>query len=81
MPAYLHKKKDLDPQTIQCMSIGYIDDVNEYKLLDVSTYKSFIEKSLWFDEIHLHAPHVKHAHPYALSLIEYLGYDTSYHCD
>ena len=67
----------MDPQTIQCMSIGYIDDVNEYKLIDVSTYKLFIEKSAWFDEIHLHAPQVKHALP----LIEYLGDDTSYHSD
>ena len=49
------KRKELDPQSTACIFVGYFDDVKGYRLIDPSTDNIFIERSVQFEEIPLHA--------------------------
>ena len=40
------KRKALDPQSTACIFVGYSDDVKGYRLIDPSTEKLFIERSV-----------------------------------
>ena len=42
------KRKDLQPQ--ECLFVGYFEDSKGYKLINLSTNKSFIERSVQFQE-------------------------------
>ena len=46
----IEKRKDLQPQSQECLFVGYSEDSKEYKLINLSTNKSFIERSVQFQE-------------------------------
>ena len=46
----LDKKRDLQPQSIECMFIGYPNESKGFKLLDIKTKHMMIEISVNFDE-------------------------------
>ena len=41
----LDKRRDLQPQSIECMFIGYLDEFKGFKLLDIKT-KQIIERQV-----------------------------------
>ena len=49
-PISLDKRRDLQPQSIECMFIGYLDKSKGFKLLDIKTKQIIIEWSVKFDE-------------------------------
>jgi hypothetical protein len=55
------KRKELDPQSTECIFVGYPDSVKGYKLIDPSMDRLIIECSVQFEESisdvtqHLHA--------------------------
>ena len=46
----LDKRRDLQPQSIECMFIGYTNESKGFKLLDIKTKQIIIERSVKFDE-------------------------------
>ena len=44
------KRKDLQPQSQECIFVGYSEDSKGYMLINLSTNKSFIEMSVEFQE-------------------------------
>ena len=46
----LDKRRDLQPQNIECLFIGYPDESKGFKLLDIKTKQIIIERSVKFDE-------------------------------
>ena len=46
----LEKRRALQPQSIECLFIGYPDESKGFKLLDIRTKQIIIERSVWFDE-------------------------------
>jgi hypothetical protein len=52
------KRKALNPQSTPCIFVGYPNDVKVYRLIDPSTDRLIIERSVQFEESPLHAPHV-----------------------
>ena len=44
------KRKALQPQSQECLFVGYSEDSKGYKLINLSTKKSFIERSVQFQE-------------------------------
>ena len=44
------KRKALQPQIQECLFVGYSKDSKGYKLINLSTKKSFIERSVQFQE-------------------------------
>ena len=44
------KRKDLQPQIQECLFVGYSKDSKGYNLINLSTNKSFIERSVRFQE-------------------------------
>lgn len=60
------KRKALDPQSIECIFIGYPDGVKGYRLLISSTDKLIIEQSVKFEEILSHAPQLLHTNTFYL---------------
>ena len=46
----LDKRRALQPQSIECMFIGYFDESKGFKMLDIKTKQFIIERSVIFDE-------------------------------
>ena len=46
----LDKRKALQPQSIECVFIGYLEESKGYKLLNIRTKQIFIERSVHFEE-------------------------------
>ena len=46
----LYKRKYLQPQNIECMFIGYLEDSKGYKFLNIRTKQIFIDRSVRFEE-------------------------------
>ena len=46
----LHKRKDLQLQSIECLFIVYIDESKGFNLLDIKTKQIIIERSVKLDE-------------------------------
>ena len=46
----LDKRKDLEPQSQECIFIGYFEDSNGYNIINLSTQISFIERSVQLEE-------------------------------
>ena len=46
----LDKRRALQPQSIECMFIGYPDESKGFKMLDIKTKHIIIERSVKFDE-------------------------------
>ena len=44
------KRKDLQPQSQECIFVGYSEDSKGYNLINLSTKKSFIERCVQFEE-------------------------------
>jgi hypothetical protein len=55
------KRKALDPQSTECIFVGYPDGVKRYHLIDISSDRLIIECSVQFEEIVSHAPQQPHA--------------------
>ena len=47
---HLIKRRDLQPQSIECVSIGYPDESKGFKMVDIKTKQIIIERSVKFDE-------------------------------
>ena len=50
------KRKALQDQNSECILLGYADDANTYKLMDLATKKCFIEHNMQFEEDQVHDP-------------------------
>jgi hypothetical protein len=50
------KRKELDPQSTECIFVGYPDDVKGYRLIDLSSDQLIIERSVQFEESVSHVP-------------------------
>ena len=61
--------------------MGYSDDVKGYRLIDPSTDKLFIERSVQFEEIPLHALLESHAETYVPLPTPHIRDDESNHSD
>ena len=46
----LDKRRALQPQRIECLFIGYLDESKGFKLLDIKTKQIIIERSVKFNE-------------------------------
>ena len=46
----LDKRKSLQPQSVECIFIGYPEEAKGYKLLNIRTKKILIERSVSFEE-------------------------------
>ena len=44
------KRKSFQPQSSECILLGYVDDEKSYKVMEVATRKCFIERSVQFEE-------------------------------
>ena len=55
------KRKALQPQIQECLFVGYSKDSKGYKLINLSTNKSFIERCVQFQEEPLAAVEVGEA--------------------
>ena len=72
------KRKALDPQSIECIFVGYPDGVKGYRLLIPSTDKLIIERSVKFEESLSYAPQLPHADTFYLP---HVRDDDSVHSD
>jgi hypothetical protein len=50
------KRKALDPQSTECIFVGYPDNVKGYRLIDISLDRLIIERSVQFEESVSHVP-------------------------
>jgi hypothetical protein len=74
------KRKELDPQSIECIFVGYPDSVKGYILIDLSSDHLIIEQSFQFEESVSHVPQQPHVDNFVLPPIrddEYAHVDTS----
>jgi hypothetical protein len=60
------KRKALDPQSTECIFVGYPDDVKEYRLNDISSDRLIIERGVQFKESVSHVPQQSHADTFFL---------------
>jgi hypothetical protein len=60
------KRKELDPQSTECIFFGYSDGAKGYRLIDVSLDQLIIEHSFQFEESLLHVPQQLHADMFIL---------------
>ena len=61
--------------------MGYFNDVKGYRLIDLSTDKLFIERSVQFEKIPLHAPLESHAENFVPLPTPHIRGDESTHSD
>jgi hypothetical protein len=74
------KRKALDPQSIECIFVGYPDGVKGYRLIDISSDQLIIERSVQFEESVSHVPQQSHADTFVLPPVrddEYAHADSS----
>jgi hypothetical protein len=60
------KRKALDPQSTECIFVGYPDGVKGYRLIDLSSDRLIIEHSVQFEESVSHVPQQSHADTFTL---------------
>ena len=63
------KRKALDPQSIECIFVGYLDGVKGYRLIDISSDWLIIEWSVQFKESVSHLPQQLHENTFILTLV------------
>jgi hypothetical protein len=63
------KRKELDPQSTECIFVGYPDGVKGYRLIVLSSDQFIIEQSVQFEESVLHVPQHLHANTFVLPLV------------
>jgi hypothetical protein len=59
-------RKAFDPQSFECIFVGYPYDVKGYWLIDLSSERLIIERSVQFEESVLHVPQQPHANTFTL---------------
>ena len=64
------KRKALDPQSTECVFVGYPDGVKGYRLIDITSYRLIIERSVQFEESVSHVPQQPHANTFVLPPIK-----------
>jgi hypothetical protein len=60
------KRKALDPQSTECIFVGYPDGVKGYRLIDLSSDRLIIDRSVQFEESVSHVPQQPHADTFVL---------------
>jgi hypothetical protein len=60
------KRKALDPQSTECIFVGYLDGVKGYVLIDLSSDWLIFEHSVQFEESVSHVPQQPHANTFTL---------------
>jgi hypothetical protein len=60
------KRKELDPQSTECIFVGYPDGVKGYNIIDISSDWLIIELSVQFEESASHVPQQPHADTFIL---------------
>jgi hypothetical protein len=60
------KRKGLDPQSTECIFVGYLDDVKGYRLIDLSSDCLIIDHSVQFVESVSHVPQQPHVYTFIL---------------
>jgi hypothetical protein len=60
------KRKALDPQSTECIFVGYPNTVKGYRLIDLSSDRLIIERSVQFEESVSHVPQQRHADTFTL---------------
>ena len=68
----LDKRRDLQPQSIECLFIGYPNEYKVFKLLDIKTKHIIIERSVKFDEP------LQEVEPVKEKIVEFPSYFTEY---
>ena len=56
-----NNRKDFQPQSVECISIGYPDSFKGYRLLDSHTEKFLVARGVKFEEESLHDFSADHA--------------------
>jgi hypothetical protein len=67
------KRKALDPQSTECIFVGYPDGVKGYQLIDLSSDQLIIERSVQFEESVSHVPQQSHADTFTLPPVEMMS--------
>jgi hypothetical protein len=67
------KRKALDPQSTECIFVGYPDGVKGYQLIDLSLDRLIIEHSVQFEESVSHVPHIRMQTPSLFHLSEMMS--------
>jgi hypothetical protein len=62
----LKKRKALDPQSIECIFVGYPNGVKGHKLIDLYSDRLIIERSFQFKESVSYVPQQQHANTFVL---------------
>jgi hypothetical protein len=60
------KRKALDPQGTEGIFVGYPDNVKGYRLIDLSSNRLIIERSVQFEESVSHVPQQSHADTFTI---------------
>jgi hypothetical protein len=60
------KRKALDPQSTECIFVGYLDGVKGYRLIDLSSDRLIVERSVHFEESVSHVPQQPHVDTFTL---------------
>jgi hypothetical protein len=60
------KRKALDPQSTECIFVGYLDGVKGYRLIDLSSDRLIIDQSVQFEESVSHVPQQPHVDTFVL---------------
>jgi hypothetical protein len=60
------KRKSLDPQSTECIFVGYPYSVKGHRLIDLSSDQLIIEHSVQFEESVSHVPQQSHADTFIL---------------
>jgi hypothetical protein len=60
------KRKALDPQRTECIFVGYPNGLKGYWIIDLSSDRLIIKRSVQFEESVLHVPQQSHADTFTL---------------
>jgi hypothetical protein len=64
------KRKGLDPQSIECIFVGYPNGVKGYRLIYLSLDRLIIERNVQFEESVSHVPQWPHADTFILTPVQ-----------
>jgi hypothetical protein len=64
------KRKALDPQSTECIFFGYPNNVKGYRLIDLSSNRFIIERSVQFEESVSHVPQQSYIDTFTLPPVQ-----------